>query len=358
MFTHRTSTQKRHQILFLLAVVALIGGTFLRFGKGDSVSAMLLNRAPTYPWTVFSAQDMERGVVAMKDTNIVFHLLISMPDTYRDDLLGMRGDKVRYWGYCFADPGNTGRPPNTVGLPGNLFFSEAERAVRNELTPQGAPVYSIINLPTAADLQRDAQTGNRNGLLHHALDTFHGGDTCYLMTADNLDIGVDSDMDGLNNSLEKKFGADPNNPDTDADGIKDGVEVFNFHSDPLNPDTDGDGIPDGVEVHGHEHMQQGDTDPTKADSDSDGLCDGWCQMDRSGQFCNMLQDGSMNGRFRCVSTDRWGGEDKNLNGKVDSGETDPTLWSTAGDGISDGAKYYQQILQQQYPFSSSSSSSH
>ena len=293
----------------------------------------------------------------MKDTNIVFHLPISMVDTFREDLLGYRGDKVRYWGYCFADPGNTGRPPNSVGLPGNLFLSEAERAARGELDPHAPQQYSLTHLPSARDLAIYGQGNNQHGAIHHSLDTFHGGDTCYLMTADNLDIGIDSDMDGLNNSLEKKFGTDPNNGDTDGDGLMDGVEVFNFQTDPLNPDTDGDGIPDGVEVHGHDHIQIGDTDPRNPDTDRDGLCDGWCQMDRSGQFCNVLLDGSMNGRFHCISTARWAGEDKNLNGKVDPGETDPTRFSTAGNGISDGAVFYQQLLQQQYPNASSSSSS-
>jgi hypothetical protein len=40
------------------------------------------------------------------------------------------------------------------------------------------------------------------------------------------------------------------------------------------------------------------------------------------------------------------GEDKNLNGIVDSGETNPLQWSTAGDGISDLQQYYNCLLNQ------------
>jgi hypothetical protein len=45
----------------------------------------------------------------------------------------------------------------------------------------------------------------------------------------------DSDRDGLPDSKEATLALDPNNPDTDGDGIPDGLD-----------DADGDGVPDGV----------------------------------------------------------------------------------------------------------------
>ena len=39
-----------------------------------------------------------------------------------------------------------------------------------------------------------------------------------------------------------------NNPDSDGDGLSDGVEVHVYHTSPTNGDTDGDGYSDGVEV--------------------------------------------------------------------------------------------------------------
>lgn len=43
-------------------------------------------------------------------------------------------------------------------------------------------------------------------------------------------------------------GTDPNNPDTDGDGLRDGDEVLLHGSNPLLPDSDGDGFTDGFEV--------------------------------------------------------------------------------------------------------------
>jgi outer membrane protein OmpA-like peptidoglycan-associated protein len=85
-------------------------------------------------------------------------------------------------------------------------------------------------------------------------------------TGQNCDY--DKDGDGLGKCDEEKWGTDPNNPDTDGDGLLDGEEVFKYKTDPLNPDTDGDGLSDGDEVHKYR------TDPLKWDTDGDGLSDG------------------------------------------------------------------------------------
>ena len=78
----------------------------------------------------------------------------------------------------------------------------------------------------------------------------------------------DKDGDGLTKSTEKEIGTDPNNPDTDGDGLNDGEEFKTFFTAPLNPDTDGDGLKDGEEVRSYK------TDPVKADTDADELSDG------------------------------------------------------------------------------------
>ena len=59
---------------------------------------------------------------------------------------------------------------------------------------------------------------------------------------------TDADGDGLNNAEELALKTDPNNPDSDADGLTDGSEVKIWKTDPLNPDTDGDDFKDGQEV--------------------------------------------------------------------------------------------------------------
>lgn len=80
---------------------------------------------------------------------------------------------------------------------------------------------------------------------------------------------VDSDADGLNDYDEvKKYGTKPGNPDTDGDGLKDGDEVNIYGTNPLKQDTDGDGLTDGEEVLKYK------TDPLKTDTDGDSLTDG------------------------------------------------------------------------------------
>jgi hypothetical protein len=89
----------------------------------------------------------------------------------------------------------------------------------------------------------------------------------------------DPDGDGLTNDDEERFGTDPNNPDTDGDGFKDGWEVENHH-DPLDPsdpdpngDADGDGLTNGEEASGSKNNGE-PTDPVDPDSDDDGYTDG------------------------------------------------------------------------------------
>jgi heat shock protein HslJ len=77
----------------------------------------------------------------------------------------------------------------------------------------------------------------------------------------------DTDGDGLTNQHEQGIGTDPNNADTDRDGLLDGQEVLRLGTNPLNPDTDGDGLTDGDEA------KRG-TNPLNLDTDGDGLRDG------------------------------------------------------------------------------------
>ena len=80
-------------------------------------------------------------------------------------------------------------------------------------------------------------------------------------TANGLIVGVDDsaldpDSDTLTNLQEYNLGTDPQDDDTDDDGLKDGVETdtgtyvspSNTGTDPLKADTDGDHYSDGLEV--------------------------------------------------------------------------------------------------------------
>ena len=84
----------------------------------------------------------------------------------------------------------------------------------------------------------------------------------------------DTDLDGLDDLIEASLGTDPNDPDTDDDGLLDGDEDVDAdgvldgdETDALDADTDDDGLSDGDEI-------AWGTNPLDPDSDGDGLSDG------------------------------------------------------------------------------------
>jgi outer membrane protein OmpA-like peptidoglycan-associated protein len=86
----------------------------------------------------------------------------------------------------------------------------------------------------------------------------------------------DADGDGLTNAQESDLGTNPNNPDSDGDGVNDkmdecptvkGTEKGCPKVDNSGPDSDKDGLSDAMEA-------KLGTNPKNADSDGDGLNDG------------------------------------------------------------------------------------
>src|SRR5690606_41915888 len=71
-------------------------------------------------------------------------------------------------------------------------------------------------------------------------------------------------------------GTDPDDPDTDDDGLLDGIEVDGSNpTDPLDADSDDDGLLDGEEDANHNGaLDPGETDPNNPDTDDDGRLDG------------------------------------------------------------------------------------
>jgi YD repeat-containing protein len=132
--------------------------------------------------------------------------------------------------------------------------------------------------------------------------------------ADVVAPSGDSDGDGLPNGIEQTGCTSLFDADTDDDGIPDAIEDANHNgivnageTNPCIVDTDGDGIQDGTEMGYTLAMIGPDTDtavfrpdldpetitnPLSVDSDGDGLTDG--------------------------------NEDVNFNGRVDSGEQNPS----------------------------------
>ena len=84
---------------------------------------------------------------------------------------------------------------------------------------------------------------------------------------------IDSDRDGLTDEQERTiFGTDPEDPDTDDDGLLDGVEVLHglnpLNRDDAAEDSDGDGLTAAEEI-------EAGTDIDNPDTDEDGMTDGF-----------------------------------------------------------------------------------
>jgi hypothetical protein len=163
------------------------------------------------------------------------------------------------------------------------------------------------------------------------MDTFDptdvpGGDTGIPRCAP----GIDQDGDGLDNATECMLGSDPTNPDSDGDGIPDGVEAryprICVADDPMQqrrcmrPGRDG-----GVDA--------GD-----AGAEDAGYCGPpMCVMDGDcipGERCRGLNPASNDSDMDGVPDNE---EDLNRDGMIDigMGETDPRLADTDGDGRPD-----------------------
>lgn len=156
----------------------------------------------------------------------------------------------------------------------------------------------------------------------------------------------DADGDGLSATEESAAGTNPANPDTDGDGLYDGVEVRGTNpTSPLVADTDGDGVRDGLEDrNANGAWDIGELNPAVTDTDGDGLADGVEDRNRDG-IRDLLEtsgtDADSDGDGLCdgdqeVAGNCIRGEDLDADGIVDAEESDPLRADTDGDGLSDG----------------------
>ncbi|MGA1866132.1 MAG: right-handed parallel beta-helix repeat-containing protein [Thermoplasmatota archaeon] len=105
--------------------------------------------------------------------------------------------------------------------------------------------------------------------------------------------------------------------------------------DPRSNDTDEDGIPDKDEdKNGNGMVDIGETDPNDPDTDGDGLMDG-IEIDTSDGNSTDPLDPDTDGDFL-----KDGFEDQNANGRVDPFETDPNNPDTDGDSVNDKDDHY------------------
>ena len=145
----------------------------------------------------------------------------------------------------------------------------------------------------------------------------------------------DTDGDGLNDGDELTFKTNPILVDTDGDGLNDGPEVNTHDSDPTKTDTDGDGLSDGVEVNLHQ------TDPAKVDTDGDGISDSDEIADATNPTAKDSDgDGLEDGAEKTLGTNSLvadtDGDRLSDGDEVNKHTSNPLVKDTDTDGIEDG----------------------
>ena len=160
-------------------------------------------------------------------------------------------------------------------------------------------------------------------------------------TKDPNDTPLDTDSDFLPDSKEIELGCDPTNPDTDGDGVIDGLDAFPLDSN-NSDDTDGDGIPnntdpddDGDGINDSEDAFPLDATET-TDTDGDGIGDNRDTDDDGDGYSDYTESlGGSNGKDPdSVPLD----SDNDLLSDAEEAVigTNPNNADTDGDGILDG----------------------
>ena len=124
---------------------------------------------------------------------------------------------------------NTGAAGHTVITPPTVIQNSAPPPVETAPTPEPAPVTDITTDTSTDAAAAPADTSGTESAV-----------------ASETDLDADNEPD----ALEPDLGLDPNNADTDGDGVADGDELNIYGTDPTVFDTDGDGVSDGEELFG------------------------------------------------------------------------------------------------------------
>lgn len=114
-------------------------------------------------------------------------------------------------------------------------------------------LYALADLPLTRDgfsrceVELNSHAGETNDIIIK-LET--AGNTNAIARVENLGLCTDTDIDrdGLTTTQEASAGTNPQQYDTDGDGLSDSEELQTLLTNPTLADTDGDGISDGVEL--------------------------------------------------------------------------------------------------------------
>jgi len=160
-----------------------------------------------------------------------------------------------------------------------------------------------------------------------------------------INLDLDSDDDGLDDTVEISLGLDPDNPDTDGDGVGDAEDLCYGFDDTI--DTDGDTVPDCLDDCPLDPDNDadgdgvcGDLDPCPADnpddSDGDSICDSVDVCPGYDDLMDTDSDSTPDGCDPCP-LDYY--DDSDLDGTCDTDDVCPgynDYLDSDGDSVADG----------------------
>ncbi len=189
-----------------------------------------------------------------------------------DANIGVVADVVDVW-FSAIEFGHSNAVFSTTNDPlfiggGDYNFASTNSSAFDTGTYELAPLVDLIgnprptNLPLKVDMGCYEFIDSDSDGISDSWEIDHFGDLSHDGTGN-------ADSDGLTDLEEYSCGTDPNDADSDDDGLDDDIEVNTTGTNPLDNDSDNDGLTDGDEVNTH------GTNPLNSDSDSDDLPDGW-----------------------------------------------------------------------------------
>jgi hypothetical protein len=263
---------------------------------------------------------------------------------------------------------------NPINLIYNETLSNPFGTTGNATSSNGLDIDTYDLAPLHRSVRAQNQFLTNGALLNVSSSTGTDVVSHVLMVMEITDF--DADGDGLSNIEEGTYGTDPENPDTDADGVNDGFEVRGglplFVGDPnvritnpLDPDTDDDRLCDGnrtvagvcsagEDANNNGRKEDTEPDPLVVDTDGDGMGDGVEVLDTN--FTGPLGahtspvNADTDGDRLCdgaiaVATVCSQGEDRNGNLRTDATETSSTDVDSDNDALNDGV----EVLDGNYP---------
>ncbi|MEY2755076.1 MAG: hypothetical protein RJB65_1434, partial [Actinomycetota bacterium] len=181
--------------------------------------------------------------------------------------------------------GDVGTAPSTASARVPLVGTPESR-----VSSRAAALPNVASRESAAALRADAMSAALAAGHRRASQADPHAGLLLPQEASALDLGVDTDGDGLSDTIEARIGTDASEPDSDGDSLSDRVEVLGFtlasvpglewYTDPLSADSNGDLRDDGTEwgpdTSGPAIDTDGDGVPNvfDDDDDADGVNDG------------------------------------------------------------------------------------